>query len=78
MSELYLNGKQVGMKWYGNHLYDVVDHIRPGENSLEIRVTNTLANYCGSLAGNPVAAAWTRSYETPVAGGLEGVETGGY
>lgn len=76
VSELVLNGKKVGMKWYGNHCYDVSEYLRPGENRLEIRITNTLANYCGSLAGNPVASAWTRSYETPVSSGLEGVEIG--
>jgi len=76
VTELYLNGKKVGTRWYGNHLYDVSSFIKEGDNQLEIKLTNTLANYCGSLDKDKVARFWTHFYETPVSSGLVGVEVG--
>ena len=76
VSELMVNGKNVGMQWYGNHIYDIQSLIKPGTNHIQIKLTNTLANYCGSLTENPTARAWTGSYETPVSSGLVGVELG--
>jgi len=76
VSELRINGESAGMKWYGNHLYEVGSLWKPGSNRIEIVLTTTLANYCGSLKENPTASAWTRSYRTPVSSGLVGVEWG--
>jgi hypothetical protein len=64
------------MKWYGNHIYEVGTMWKPGSNRIEIVLTTTLANYCGSLKENQTARAWTRSYKTPVSSGLVGVEWG--
>ena len=76
VSELRVNGESAGMKWYGNHMYEVESLWKPGSNRIEIVLTTTLANYCGSLKENQTARAWTRSYETPVSSGLVGVEWG--
>ena len=76
VSELRVNGESAGMKWYGNHIYEVGSLWKPGSNRIEIVLTTTLANYCGSLKENQTARAWTRSYETPVSSGLVGVEWG--
>jgi len=76
VSELWVNGESAGMKWYGNHTYEVGSLWKPGSNRIEIVLTTTLANYCGSLKENQTARAWTRSYETPVSSGLVGVEWG--
>jgi len=73
VSELFINGKPAGMKWYGNHCYDITPFVREGMNKLEIKLTTTLANYCMSLDDNPAAEAWTRSYKQPFSSGLEGV-----
>ncbi|MCK5694955.1 MAG: hypothetical protein KAI08_18940, partial [Bacteroidales bacterium] len=76
VSELRVNGESAGMKWYGNHIYEVGSLWKPGSNRIKIVLTTTLANYCGSLKENQTARAWTRSYETPVSSGLVGVEWG--
>ena len=74
VTELSVNGKSAGMKWYGNHSYDVSNLIRQGTNQIEIKLTNTLANYCRSLTDNPAAQSWTKNYNAPFSGGLAGVE----
>lgn len=73
VTELIINGKQAGMQWYGNHCFDVENLVKEGQNQIEIKLTNTLANYCRSLISNPTAKAWTRNYDSPFSSGLEGV-----
>jgi len=73
VSRLKINGKTVGTKWYGNHIYDVASFVKDGTNTIEIKLTTTLANYCRSLSDNPTAQRWTRTYKTPFSSGLEGV-----
>jgi len=73
VTELVINGKAVGMKWYGNHCYDVSSFIKDGSNMLEIKLTTRLANYCRSLTDNPTAKTWTRNYKAPFSSGLESV-----
>jgi hypothetical protein len=73
VTELFVNGNPVGMRWYGNHNYDVSDLLVQGTNQIEIKLTNTLANYCKSLSDNPTAQEWTKNYKTPFPAGLEGV-----
>ncbi|MCD6367380.1 MAG: hypothetical protein J7L46_07565, partial [Bacteroidales bacterium] len=73
VTELAINGKPVGMIWYGNHTYDISPFLKEGSNKIEIKLTTTLANYCRSLTDNPTAQAWTRSYRMPFSSGLEGV-----
>ena len=59
ISEVKLNGKEIGVKWWGRHLYRIPDEVlKKGENNLEIRYTTTLANYTNSLTGNQVAQRW--------------------
>jgi hypothetical protein len=60
ISEVKLNGKDIGVKWWGRHLYLLPEGIlKEGENKLEISYTTTLANYTHSLTGNEVAQHWT-------------------
>lgn len=73
VTELLVNNKIAGMKWYGNHCYDVSDFLVRGKNKIEIRLTNTLANYCMSLKDNPAAQRWAGNYDSPFPGGLEKV-----
>jgi hypothetical protein len=73
VTELVINGKSAGMRWYGIHCYDVGELLKEGENTLEIKLTTTLANYCRSLNDNPTAERWTGRYESPFPSGLESV-----
>lgn len=73
VTELYINDKHVGTKWYGNHCYDVQDFLQPGKNEMKIKLTTTLANYCMSLEDNPTAMQWARRYRRPFPAGLQEV-----
>lgn len=73
ITELYINGKKIGKKWYGNAIYPVEDVFKKGENDIEIHFTTVLANYALSL-DNPAVNRWTNRYKneplTPI--GIEG------
>ncbi len=58
ISELLVNGKPVGIRWYGRRLYDVSDYIQTGQNTLEIKVTTTMGNYMKTLKDNESAQYW--------------------
>jgi hypothetical protein len=44
ISEVKLNGKSLGMRWYGRHIYDVADTLKKGKNTIEIKVTTSLSD----------------------------------
>jgi hypothetical protein len=59
VSELSLNGKLIGTKWYGAHTYDIADAVKKGENKLSIKLTTITGNYMKSLKDNATAQHWT-------------------
>ena len=59
ISSAILNGRSLGLKWYGCHRYAMGQALVAGENRLEVRVVTVLGNYMKSLTGNPVARTWT-------------------
>ncbi len=61
VSEVALNGRSLGCRWYGRHLYSLENAIRAGANVLEVKVTTVLGNYCKSLKGNAAVQRWTRN-----------------
>ena len=60
ISELILNGQSMGVKWYGDHVYDVTGKLTKGENTISVRITTIAGNYLKSLEENPTAQRWTR------------------
>lgn len=60
ITEVSVNGKPAGVCWYGEPRFDVKGLTRPGRNTLSIRHTTVLGNYCLSLKDNPAARRWTR------------------
>jgi len=76
VTELSINDKVVGMKWFGNHCYNISSFMNEGTNRVEIKLTTTLANYCRSLTDNPTTQAWAGRYKSPFSSGLVGVELG--
>jgi len=44
MARVILNGKDVGLAWKAPYRLDITDAARPGENALEVRVTNLWPN----------------------------------
>ncbi len=59
VSELIVNGKSLGIQWYGRRIYPVKDAIQNGNNTIEIKVITTMGNYMKTLKDNPIAQYWT-------------------
>ncbi|MBS1664909.1 MAG: hypothetical protein JST68_27930 [Bacteroidetes bacterium] len=59
LSRLELNGRPIGTKWHGEHLYDITSAIVDGDNYLTIQVITTLGNYMKTLKDNKTAREWT-------------------
>jgi hypothetical protein len=67
VSELTLNGKHLGTRWYGAHRYDISSALVVGENKLSIKLTTITGNYLKSLNDNPAAKTWThRQHHYPM------------
>jgi hypothetical protein len=66
ISELEVNGRPLGFKWYGKHIYDLKEMLKPGENRIKIKVTTVLGNYVKSLKDNAVAQQWTSIKPQPL------------
>jgi hypothetical protein len=77
ISEVRLNGAELGVRWYGRHRYDVTDHLRPGENELVVTVTTLAFNHFRAQEGNAMAQHWIgRSRQKdPLPSGLIGPVT---
>jgi hypothetical protein len=71
ISSVRLNGKDLGTRWWGRHLYDVRGALAKGRNVLEVEVTTTLGNRMRSLKDNPVAKSWSWWFP-PIPMGLVG------
>jgi len=73
VADVTLNGRPVGVHWWGRRRLDVAGALKPGRNVLEVKVATVLVNYCRSLKDNPTAVRWTRnSKRTPAPTGLIG------
>ncbi|HVX50197.1 MAG TPA: glycosyl hydrolase [Chitinophagaceae bacterium] len=59
VTELEINGKQIGTRWYGNHLYNVTGVLHKGKNQINIKVITTLGAYTKSLKNNKAAQEWS-------------------
>lgn len=66
VSEVTLNGKNLGNRWYGDHVYPVKDIIKQGNNKLEIKLTTTLGNYMYSLKDNKDSIKWIKGKKQPL------------
>ena len=59
VSEVSINGKTLGVQWYGRRIYAAGDKLIAGPNDIEIKVTTSMGNYMKTLKSNPVAQYWT-------------------
>jgi hypothetical protein len=62
LAEVFINGKSIGVDWYGNKTFSLNGYLIKGKNELEIRVVNTLINYCISHRNNPEIGYWLDRY----------------
>jgi hypothetical protein len=58
MAEILVNGQVAEMLWKPPFRTDITAHLRPGENSLEVRVTNLWANRLIGDAYFPEEMKW--------------------
>lgn len=57
--EVWLNGKYVGTKWYGERVFNIKSHLHHfKKNILEVRITTTLGNSLQSMTDNPAVTKW--------------------
>ncbi len=71
--ELKVNGKDAGMKWFGDRVYDISSLVRGGENTIEVKVTTLMGNYIQTLKDNKVAQRFVLRRNQPyVPAGLIG------
>jgi hypothetical protein len=61
ISSLVINGKDLGVQWYGRRIYNVKDVLQNGNNTIEIKVVTTMGNYMKTLKDNAVAQYWTNT-----------------
>lgn len=66
VSEVTLNGKNLGHKWYGDHVYPVKGIVKQGSNTLVIKLTTTLGNYMYSLKDNKDSIKWIKGKKQPL------------
>lgn len=52
--ELTVNGEPLGVKWFGNRVYDISSLVKEGENTVEVKVTTLMINYMKTIKGNAV------------------------
>lgn len=60
-----VNGKNCGVSWYGNRIYDISDKLQIGQNEIEIQVVTTMGNYLQTMKDNKIAQRWTNSSSKP-------------
>ncbi|MBW8015393.1 MAG: hypothetical protein FVQ82_04340 [Planctomycetes bacterium] len=77
ISEVIINGRSIGARWYGQHVYDIGNAIEAGENKLVIKVTTTLYNNLRTKPRTTAAGFWANrgKKSRPVPAGLVGPVT---
>ena len=58
IAEVKVNGRQAGVKWFGNRVFDVDGLLHHGTNTIEVKVTTLMANYMLSQKDNKGAQRW--------------------
>lgn len=54
VSELFVNGKSCGVKWYGNRIYRIGELLQAGSNEIEVHVITVMGNYMRTMKDNKV------------------------
>lgn len=65
VSELQINGKDCGITWYGDRIYDVSKYLKHGKNTITIKVVTTMGNYMQTLKDNKTAQKWLNRPNRP-------------
>ena len=60
VSEIFLNDRKLGVRYWGDHNYVMNQKLKPGRYKLKIKISTVLFNYCRTLADNKTARFWTQ------------------
>jgi len=71
VTEVTVNGQNLGSRWYGRHRYRLDHAAQPGYNKIEIKLTTTLYNYCRTRRDLPAIGVWLRASD-PEPSGISG------
>ena len=66
ISEVIVNDKNVGSRWYGEHAYKVKGALKKGRNKIQVKLTTTLGNYMYFHPENKDAKKWVLDRKQPV------------
>jgi len=61
LSDVKVNGKEAGVRWYGRHIYSLKKLVNSDLNTVEIGIVVVMCNYMKSLKDNPIAQGWTKN-----------------
>ncbi len=73
ISELWVNSRPLGVRWYGDQTYDISSAVIEGQNEIKLRLTTTLGNYVKKLKDNQTAMDWSRDTPTYPSGFINGL-----
>lgn len=65
IAELQVNGHDCGLCWFGDPIFDISEAIRPGFNTIEVKVTTLMGNYMRTLADNKVVQNFVLNRKVP-------------
>lgn len=66
IADVKVNGKSVGVKWFGRKVIDVAKFVKPGENTIEVKVTTLMGNYMQTLKENKAAQRFVIKRKHPL------------
>ncbi len=70
VSEVTLNGKNLGVRWYGRHIYYTRTELKKGTNTLEVKLTTHLGNFVRKAERNTPAGRYAWWYPVEPVGML--------
>ena len=66
IAEVRINGKPAGLHWYGNAVLEVGGLLKPGTNTIEVKVTTLMSNYLQTLPDNLMVQRYILRRKTPL------------
>jgi hypothetical protein len=60
VSEVSLNGEELGCRWYGRHLYRIPEHLAKADKTIRVKITTTVGNYLKSMPYNTIGFRETK------------------
>ncbi len=63
VTELFVNGLSMGVRWYGAQTFELGSALKTGENLLSVKLTTITGNYLKGLKDHKVAQRWTSHQE---------------